>query len=57
MFRAKRKLSPFRVFVIVFILYFGIHMIVGFTHCINTEYANCPGHDAEIEDEESIFDD
>jgi len=32
-------------------------MIVGFTHCINTEYANCPGHDAEIEDAESVFDD
>jgi len=57
MFRPKKRFTPFRVFAIAFILYFGIHMIVGFTHCINTEYANCPGHDAEIEDAESVFDD
>ena len=49
--------TPFKVFVAAFILYFSIHMIIGFRHCINTDYATCPGHDAEIEDEESIFDD
>jgi hypothetical protein len=44
------------VFAAAFILYFSIHIAVGFVHCINTEFANYPGHDAEIE-EESDFDD
>jgi hypothetical protein len=52
-----KRISIYHAFVIVFILYFGIHMIVGFARCINTDYATCPGHDAEIEDEESVFDD
>jgi hypothetical protein len=57
MSRFKKRITFFQGFVIAFILYFGIHMIVGFTRCINTDYATCPGHDAEIEDEESVFDD
>lgn len=57
MSKTRYKWTPFTVFVAAFILYFGTHMVVGFVHCINTEYANCPGHDAEIEDEESVFDD
>ena len=40
----------------MFILYFGIHMIVGFTHCINTDYANCPGNEALFTDEEVATD-
>ena len=57
MSRPRKKLTSFKVFVTAFILYFSIHMIVGYVHCINTDYANCPGHDAVIEDEESVFDD
>ena len=56
MFRPRRKITFFQGFVIVFILYFGIHMIVGITHCINTDYANCPGNEALFTDEEVTTD-
>ena len=56
MFRPRKRLTPFRVFAIAFILYFGIHVIVGFTHCINTDYANCPGNEALFTDEEVTTD-
>ena len=56
MFRPKKRLTPFRLFAIVFILYFGIHVIVGFTHCINTEYANCPGNEALFTDDDITTD-
>ena len=56
MSKIRYKWTPFKVFVVVFILYFGIHMVVGYVHCVNSEYANCPGHETEIE-EESDFDD
>jgi hypothetical protein len=57
MFRPKKRLTPFRVFAIAFILYFGIHVIVGFTHCIITDYANCPGNEALFTDEDVTTDD
>ena len=57
MHRFRFRWTPFKVFAAAYILYFGIHIIVGFYHCINTDYAACPGHNAEIEDEETIFDD
>lgn len=57
MHRFRYRWTPFKVFVAAFILYFSIHIAVGFVHCINTEFANCPGNDAEIEDEEEVFDD
>ena len=55
--RFRKNLTPFRVFAIAFILYFGIHVIVGFTHCINTDYANCPGNEALFTDEDVTTDD
>ena len=55
--RFRKKLTPFRVFAIAFILYFGIHVIVGFTHCFNTDYANCPGNEALFTDDEVTTDD
>ena len=57
MHRFLYRWTPFKVFAVAFILYFSIHIAVGFVHCINTEFANCPGHDAEIEDAEEVFDD
>jgi hypothetical protein len=57
MFRPRRKLTPFYVFVIAFFLYFGIHMIVGFVRCEYSDYANCPGNEALFTDEEETSDD
>ncbi len=57
MFRPRKRLTPFRLFAIAFILYFGIHVIVGFTHCINTDYANCPGNEALFTDDDVTTDD
>ena len=57
MHRPRKKLTLFKVFAIASILYFGIHVIVGFTHCINTDYANCPGNEALFTDEDVTTDD
>ena len=57
MFKPKKRLTPFRLFAVAFILYFGIHVIVGFTHCIATDYANCPGNEALFTDEDVTTDD
>ncbi len=51
------RFNAFKVFVVTFILYFAIHMIVGFVHCINTDYANCPGNEELFSDKEDDFDD
>lgn len=53
----RNKIGVFEIFVIAFIIYFGAHIIHGYHKCVNSEYAICPGHDAEIEEEESVFDD
>ena len=50
--RRRRKITGFQIFVIAFILYFSVHMIIGFIHCEYTEYANCPGNGALFTDEE-----
>jgi hypothetical protein len=57
MFRPKKRLTPFNVFVIAFFLYFGIHMIVGFVRCEYSDYANCPGNEALFTDEDVTTDD
>jgi hypothetical protein len=57
MSRGKKGLTVLQMFGLAFFLYFGIHMIVGFRYCINTDYATCPGHDAEVVTFEDDFDD
>ena len=42
--RSRSKLTPFKVFVITFILYFGVHVVYGYFYCEYSEYANCPGY-------------
>ena len=44
MSRSRRRLTPFKVFVITFILYFGVHVVYGYFYCEYSEYANCPGY-------------
>jgi hypothetical protein len=44
MFRSRKRLTPFKVFVIAFILYFGGHVVYGYFYCEYSEYANCPGY-------------
>jgi len=49
--------TPFKVFIIAFILYFGAHMIFGYFYCQYSEYANCPGNEALFTDEVEASDD
>jgi hypothetical protein len=48
--------KPVNVFFAVFILYFGIHTIYGYTVCIRSEWILCPGqtmdHNQDNEDDE-----
>jgi len=55
--RFRRRVTAFQVFVIVFILYFCVHMAIGYIHCEYSEYANCPGNEALFTDEEVTTDD
>jgi hypothetical protein len=57
MSRFRRKLTPFNVFAIAFILYFSGHMIYGYFYCQYSEFANCPGIEALFADEEETSDD
>ena len=42
--RPRKKFTFFHGYVIAFILYFAVHMVIGFVHCEYSEYANCPGY-------------
>lgn len=55
--RFRRRVTAFQVFVIVFILYFSVHVVIGYIHCEYSEYANCPGNEALFTDEEVTSDD
>ena len=55
--RFRRRVTAFQVFVIVFILYFSVHVVIGYIHCEYSEYANCPGNEAIFTDEEVTTDD
>ena len=56
MSKSKNKLTFFHGFVIVFILYFAVHMVIGYIHCEYSDYANCPGNEALFTDEEVTTD-
>jgi len=55
--RPRKKITFFHGFVIVFILYFCVHVVIGYIHCEYSEYANCPGNEALFTDEEVTTDD
>ena len=56
MSRWRNKITAFQLFAIVFVIYFGVHVINGYFYCVRSEYANCPGYQDE-EDESEDFDD
>lgn len=57
MSRSRRKLTPFKVFVIAFILFFGGHVAYGYFYCVYSEYANCPGYEEMLSDDKVESDD
>ena len=47
----RKKISPFGLFFLVSIAFYGYHMVTGYLWCVESEYANCPGFSsAEVTD-------
>jgi hypothetical protein len=47
----RKKITPFGLFFLVSIAFYGYHMVTGYLWCVESEYANCPGFgSAEIID-------
>lgn len=37
----RKKISPFSLFFLVSIAFFGYHLVTGYLLCVESEYANC----------------
>lgn len=63
--RRRRQIDIIDILGILFLLYFGSHLVYGYYYCEYSEYANCPGYlinndpgsDPVLDDEEDVIED